>query len=115
MTLPIITNVTRYEQSDGLTTIFFQCNMYDGRGILDRTFQINNYELYWYYSQLGWSLRYSPFKEFWSESTEQVRRDYLFLFISDENSWVCQGAKVKVRDEQRTVKTAQIKSYKWAS
>lgn len=115
MTLPIITDVTRYEQKDGLTTIFFQCKMFDGRGTLTRTWEINDYELNWYYKQLGWDQRYSPFNDFWGCSTEQEKLDFLFIFLTDEKAWLSAGAKAKVRDEVREFKTVQIRAFKWAS
>lgn len=103
-TLPIITDVTGFVQQSGLTTIHFQCKMFDGRGILARTFQINNYELHWYYNGLGWHKRYFPFTEFWQNSSEGDKLAFLFILITDEKSVVSMSAKGKVRSESVLIK-----------
>ncbi len=117
MNLPIITNVTGYAKDSQLTTILFECNLFDGRGILSRSFQVNNYELHWFYKSLGWDLTYSPFVDFWTDANEEDRKTFLFLLITKEDSIVSQSAKAKVRAELVPAKSISIVKhpFKWAS
>jgi hypothetical protein len=111
--LPIIKNVTGFTQKSGLTTILFECDLYDGRGILNRDFQINNYELNWYYAALGWNKRYFPFPEFWQNSSQKEKHDFLFILITDSKSAVSMSAKAKVRSELALIKEIESKKHSY--
>lgn len=95
--LPIITSVTHYSQYKGLTTIYFNYIFFDGQGIRSEDFQINDYEMSWYYTQLGLSKRYSPFKDFWENSAREERLSFLYLLVADAKSVVSMNAKAKIR------------------
>jgi|GEM_PF-4503211 len=100
--LPIITQVTGYRQFNGLTTIYFTFNFLDGQGVQSLDFQINDYEMHWYYQKLGWDKRYSPFQDFWDGSGEKERLDFLYLMVAADNSVVSMSVKAKLRKGNQT-------------
>jgi hypothetical protein len=113
-TLPIIKNVTGYQQEAGLTTISFECDLLDGRGPLSRNFQINDYEMNWYYKKLGFDKRYIPFADFWQTAPESENLIFLFLLISDDaKSTVSMSAKAKVRAELDLYSNIRVMSDKY--
>lgn len=73
--------------------------MYDERGLLSRSFEVNNYELHWFYKALGWDEAYTPFNRFWENATENDKTTFLFIMITREDSVVSMSAKAKVRNE----------------
>lgn len=101
MLFPIIKTVTGLTQQNRLTTIFFDCDFLDGRGTLNRSFQINDYEMHWYYKGLGFDQRYCPFTDFWATSSLQEKHSFLFLMITDSKCIISQSVRAKLQAEFR--------------
>lgn len=93
--MPVITEIVSFSKGDHLTKIVFNCTL--GDGPLIRDFEINNYELLWYWSAIGFDKAYCPFVEFWDSSTEDEKSNFIYLLMTDKvNSVVCQSAMAKV-------------------